>query len=143
MAVTINFYNKLGEYLGDSTMDADADTFTAELYNSTHVFTATNTIRANVSANALATANGYTNPGAALTSVTWVESAGTVTFDAANVTWTASGGAIGPSSDTVVYDNTATNDELVCSVDHDGDQTANDGANFSVNWNASGIFTIS
>lgn len=140
MAVTINFYDKLAEYVGDSTMDLDGDTFKLELYDTSHAFDATDTQRSDVSANALATANGYTNPGQALSSVTWVESSGTVTFDAADVTWTASGGSIA-ASDGVLYDDTATNDELCFSVDFDGNQTAGDGTNFVVSWNASGMWT--
>ncbi len=145
MAVTINFYDKLAEYIGDGTIDLDADTFKLELYNATHVFTATNNARANISANALATANGYTNPGQNLTSVTWVESAGSVTFDAADVTWSASGGSIA-ADDGVIYDDTVASpvvDALVCSVDFDGTQTAGDGTNFLVAWNASGIWVSS
>lgn len=144
MAVTINRYNKFAEYMGDASIDLDADTFTLELYNSSHTFTATHNQRSDISANALATANGYTNPGFNLTSVTWVESGGTVTFDAADVTWTASGGSIA-ADDGVIYDNTVTvpvTDPLMWSVDFDGTQTAGDGTNFVVTWNASGIFTL-
>ena len=63
MAVTVQTYEHFIELFGDNTIDLDGDTFTAELYNSTHTFTGTNTLRSDISANALATANGYTNPG--------------------------------------------------------------------------------
>lgn len=146
MAVTVNRYNKLVEYAGDNTMDLDADTFAIMLMNSSHVFTATNTVRTDVSANQIATANGYTQAtgagtGKLLTSVTWVESSGTVTFDAADVSWTASGGSIA-ADDAVLFDDTAALDELMFSFDFGGTQTATDGGNFNINWNASGIFTI-
>lgn len=146
MAVTINRYNTFAEFIGDATIDLDADTFKAELYNSTHVFTATHDFRNDISANALATANGYTNPGQNLASVTWVESAGTVTFDAADVTWTASGGSIGPADDGVIYDDSVAApgiDALCFSIDFDGSQTAGDGTDFKITFNASGIFTLS
>ncbi len=144
MAVIINFYNQFIEYVGDGGIDLDTDTFKLELYNSSHVFTAANNDRADISANALATANGYTNPGQNLTSVTWTESAGTLTFDAADTTWTASGGSIA-ADDGVIYSDTSTvpaADLLMCSIDFDGTQTAGDGTNFLVSYNASGIFTI-
>lgn len=143
MAVTINFYNKFIEYLGDNSIDADGDTFDIILLNATHTFTATHTQLTDVSANELSTGNGYTAGGTALTSVTWTESAGTVTFDAADVTWTASGGDIGPATDAVIFSDTSTGDLLMCSVDFDGAQTAGDGTDFQITWNASGIFTIS
>ena len=145
MAVTINKYNQFAEYFGDNSIDLDGDSFRLELYNSSHVFTATHNDRADISANALTTGNGYTNPGATLTSVTWVESSGTVTFDAADVTWTASGGSIA-ADDGVIYDDTATvpaADLLAFSIDFDGTQTAGDGTDFKVTFNASGIFTVS
>ena len=143
MAVSINFYAKFIEFAGDNSQDLDGDTFKAELYNSTHAFNSAHTVRADVLANALATSNGYTNPGQNLASVTWAESGGTTTWDAADVTWTASGGSIGPAADTVLYNFTHASDQLVCSIDHDGDQTAGDGTDFKVTLNAAGIFTIS
>lgn len=44
--------------------------------------------------NELATANGYTNGGLTLTSVTWTGSGGTATLAAANAVWTASGAGL-------------------------------------------------
>lgn len=142
MAVTINRYNQFPEYFGDNTIDLDGDTFKLELYDTSHTFTATNTVRANISANALSTGSGYTSPGQNLASVTWVNSSGTITFDAADVTWSASGGSIA-ASDGVIYSDTAASDELCYSVDFDGLQTAGTGTDFVVAWNASGIFTVS
>jgi hypothetical protein len=111
-------------------------------------FTATHTIRTDVSANQNATANRYTQAtggatGQALASVTWVEAGGTTTWNAADVTWAASGGSIA-ADDAVVFDDTATAavDALVCSIDFGGTQTAGDGTNFVITWNVSGIFTL-
>ncbi len=150
MVVTINRYNKWPEYFGDNTADLDADQLFQMLMNSSHVFTATNTIRTNVSANQIATANGYTQAtggltGKELASITWVESSGTVTFDAADTTWTASGGSIGPADDLVLFDDTTTAvvDALAYSIDFGGSETAGDGTNFVITWNGSGIFTVS
>jgi hypothetical protein len=44
--------------------------------------------------NELATANGYTNGGLALSSVGWNLAGSTATFSAGNAVWTASGGSI-------------------------------------------------
>ena len=146
MVVTINRYNKFPEYFGDNTIDLDAGAGNpkAELYNSTHVFTATHTQRSDVSANALATANGYTNPGQNLTSPTWVEASGVITLDAADNTWSASGGSIGPADDCVLYSDLATApvDALNYSIDFGGSETAGDGTDFKITFNASGIMTL-
>lgn len=143
---TINRYNQFPEYFGDNGIDLDDDTFNLALMNATHTFTATDNDWTDVSANDIGTGNGYTAAGQALTSVTWVESGGTVTFDAADVTWTASGGDIGPATDAVLYDDTSTvpvADLLAFSIDFEGSETAGNGTDFKVTWNGSGIFTVS
>lgn len=141
MAVTINKYNKFAEYFGEGVINLETDTFKLALMDTSHTFTATNTQWSDVSANELPTANGYTSPGQNLSTVSWDESGGTLTFDAADVTWSASGGSIA-ASDGVLYSDTATNDELCFSVDFDGLQTAGDGTDFIVAWHANGIFTV-
>ncbi len=148
MVVTINFYDEFMLHAGTEALASiglDANVFKAELYNSTHTFTAANNDRADISANALATNFGYTNPGKNLASVTWAQATGTTTWDAANVTWTASGGTIGPADDCVIYDDDSTSpaaDLLVCSIDFGGSENAGDGTDFLITFNASGIFTI-
>ncbi len=150
MVVSINRYNKWPEYFGDNTADLDDDAFYQMLMNASHVFTATNTIRTDVSTNQIATANGYTQAtgggtGEILLTTTWVESAGVVTFDAVDTTWTASGGSIGPATDLVLFDDTTTAvvDALAYSIDFDASETAGDGTDFKITWNGSGIFTVS
>jgi hypothetical protein len=149
MPVSINRYNKFPEYFGDNSIDLDDDAPYHMLMNSSHVFTATHTIRTDVSANQLATGNGYTQAtggltGKALGTPTWVESSGTITFDATDTTWTASGGAIGPADDCVLFDDTSTApvDALMYSIEFAQSETAGDGTNFVLTWNASGIFTV-
>jgi hypothetical protein len=137
MAVTINRYNKFPEYFGDNSMDLDFDTFTIILMNSTHTFTATNTLKSDISANEIPAGNGYTQGAETLASVTWVESSGTLTWDAADASWTASGGPIptsGDCTDAVIYDETATAPlDGLCGA----------GTDFIIAFHASGIFTLS
>jgi len=142
MAVTVNWYDHVSEILGDGTLDMDTHTFKIILLNSTHTFNAAHTQLSEITANQLATGNGYTQDNKALASVTWTQTSGTSTFDAADVQWTASGGAIGPARHAVIYDDTATNDEIVCNINFGADKTADDGTTFNINFNASGIFTI-
>jgi len=140
MAVSVNFYDHFLERMGDGGIDMDNDTFNVALMDSSHTYTAANTAWADVSANDIGTGNGYTAGGVALASVTWAQSSGTVTFDFANPSWTASGGDIGPATDAVI--RSATADLLVCSIDFGASHTAADGADFILNINASGLFTI-
>lgn len=146
MVVTISFYDQFMEFAGDNSIDLDGDVFNVELYNSTHTFTSTHTNRSQVSANALATGNGYTNPGQALTTPTWTTTTGVQTFDAVDTTWTASGGSIGPARHALIYDDTSTTpfaDLLMCDIDFGQDETAGTGTDFKITYNASGIFTVS
>jgi len=148
--VTFNRYNKLVEYFGDGTIDLDnaVDNFYIMLMNSTHVFTATHTLRTDVSANQIATAFGYVqstgaDTGKSLGTVTWVESSGTVTWDSPDIQWTASGGSIAADDGVVFADESVSVvDALMYSLDFGGTQTATDGGNFNINHNASGIFSI-
>ena len=149
MAVSINFYDKFVLYFGEGGIDLDGDTFDIILMNSTHTFTQANTNKADISANEIPTDNGYTQGAKTLGSVTWAESSGTITFDAADTVWAASGGYIpssGDCTDAVVYSETSTSpsaDLLMCSIDFGQAESAGSGTNFQITYNASGIFTIS
>ncbi len=89
---------------------------------------------ADVSASELSTGNGYTVKTKALAGVSLAEDDTndrlSVTWN--NVTWTASGGDIGPSPGAIVIDDTETDDVVVGYIDFGGDQTAVDGATGTV-----------
>lgn len=131
--------------MADGTIDLDTHTFKLLLTSSSYTPNAsTHTVKADVT-NELSTANGYTAGGATLTTVTWNRSGGTVTFDADNVVWTASGGSI-VARYAVLYSDTAASDELVGYVLLDttpADVTTTSGNTLTIAWNASGIFTLS
>ncbi len=141
MAITVTVYPEFIKALGDGAIDLANDTFKAILLNSTHAFNAAHDHKADIVANELSTANGYTAGGAAVASPTWSRSASTLTWDGTDVSWTASGGAIGPARYAVIYDDTHASDHLVLQIDFGADQTANDGFDFDLVFNASGIFT--
>jgi len=97
--------------------------------------------------NQLSTANGYTSGGAALGSVTWTRSGAVATFDAADTVWTASGGSITARYAVVrvvgTYDTLV--DPLIGYVLLDttpADVTATAGNTLTLQWNASGLFTV-
>ena len=145
MAASITLFNAFRESLGDGTIDLDTHTFKVLLLaTGAAAPVATNSVKTDLGSEH-ANANGYTTGGATLASVTWNRSGGTVTFDAADTTWTASGGSI-VSRYAVIYDDTATNDDLVAFVLLDttpADVTTTTGNTLTLQWNASGIFALS
>ena len=95
---------------------------------------ATHTVRADVTE--LGTANGYTSGGQS-TANTSGASSGTLTVTATNVTWTASGGSIGPFQYVFAYNDTPTSpaDPLIAYWDYGSALTLNDGESFTVKFN--------
>src|SRR6188768_1864814 len=91
MAASIAFYNNWAAQIAE-TVPRTAS-FKVTLHTSSYTFAATHQVYADLT-NELSTANGYTNTGLALSSVTFNRSGAVVTFDAADSVWTASGGSI-------------------------------------------------
>lgn len=147
MTASITFYDSFREYVADGTIDLDTDTFKVTLHTSTYTPNAsTHTVYADLT-NELSTAFGYTNGGATLGSVTWGHSGGAATFDAADTTWTASGGSIVARYAVIRKSGTANAivDALVAYVLLDttpADVTTTDTNTLTLAWNASGIFTL-
>ncbi|MHA2063796.1 MAG: hypothetical protein ACXABY_05355 [Candidatus Thorarchaeota archaeon] len=151
MAVTIDHYDQFVELMGDFATTYGGwpnDTLDIIIMNSTHVFTATNTVKTNISANEIPTGNGYTQGAEVLASVTSSQPvAGTWMLDAADASWTASGGPIptsGDATDAVVYDETVTVplDALMFDIDFGVAESAGDGTDFIISWDANGICRI-
>lgn len=141
MAVTVSFFNKFMENVGKGDINLATDTFQIILVNS-YTFDGTDEDLADIGAVELGTANGYTAGGVALSGLSFLYGSGVTKFDAADASFTASGGNIGPTTGAIIYDTTATDDKLVCYIDFDGSETANDGTEFKITFNASGIFTV-
>ena len=140
MAVTISLYNHTAKLFADGS-NAVGDTYKVQLY-STATFDATNTTLAGITGTEATTGTGYTAGGATLANaaVTTVTT-NDAKFDADDVTWTASGGSI-TASYAVIYNDTDANDPPLAFIDFDGSQSAGDGTDFKVVWNANGIFTF-
>ena len=140
MAVTISLYNHTAKLFADGS-NAVGDTYKVQLYSAA-TFDATNTTLAGITGTEATTGTGYTAGGATLANVAVT----TVTtndakFDADDVTWTASGGSI-TASYAVIYNDTDANDPPLAFIDFDGSQSAGDGTDFKIVWNANGIFTF-
>ena len=144
MTASITMYNSANLYLGNGSILLGADTLNVTLHTSSYVPNAnTQTVYADLT-NELATANGYTSGGVALSSVTWTNSTVTSTLAAANASWTASGGSI--TARYAVIRSTATHNARVAPLlayilldVTPADVTATSGNNFVLQWNASGV----
>lgn len=140
MAVTISLYNHTAKRFAEGS-NAVGDTYKVKLLTAA-TFNATHTTLAATGGTEVANANGYTTGGATLTSVAvTTETTNDAKFDAADVTWTASGGAI-TASYGILYNDTDTDDPPVAFIDFGGSESAGDGTDFKIIWNASGIFTF-
>ena len=140
MAVTISLYNHTARLFA-SGANAAADTYKLKLYSSA-TFDATDTTLSGLTGTEATTGTGYTAGGQSLANVAVT----TVTtndakFDADDVTWTASGGSI-DAAFAVIYNDTDANDPPIAFIDFDGTQSAGDGTDFKVVWNANGIFSF-
>jgi hypothetical protein len=88
-------------------------------------------------------APGYETGGKTV-AATWAESAGTVTFDVADVAWTATGGSI-VARFAVLYDDSASDKDLIayCLLDATpADITCTAGNTWTISMNVAGVFTL-
>lgn len=140
MAVSISLYNHTAKLFAEGSL-ASGDTYKVKLLSAA-TFDASHTTLAGTGGTEATTGTGYTAGGQALSNV----SVTTVTtndakFDADDLTWTASGGAI-TASYGIIYNDTDADDPPIAFIDFDGSQSAGDGTDFKIVWNANGIFTF-
>ena len=69
------------------------------------------------------------------------QSSGTYSLVTTDLVLTASGGTVGPFRYVAIYDDTATNDELICSFDYGSSITLNDTETFTLDFGSS-LFTL-
>ena len=147
MASTYNKFYAFTDYLvgnvSGQSMMFGSDTFKVMLTNTAPV--ATNSKYADVSAGELANGNGYTT-GGSVSVVSAANSSGIETVTAADVTFTASGGDLGPFQYAVFYDFTPSDKPLVCWFDYGEPITLRDQERFTVEPNSSSpngsLFTL-
>ena len=133
----ITLLNALKNDLALDLDDTTADRFKAMLVTSSYTPNfGTHDFKSDVTNEVSGT--GYDAGGKSLTSVTLTQSGGTITFDAADLTWAAS---TITARGAVVYDDSLTNDPLICYIDFGADKSSSAG-DFVLSFNASGIFTL-
>jgi len=138
MAVTTTLSNHFRFMLATKKIDftnSTGDAFKIILMNTTFAFDkAAHATLDDVTADQLGTNYGYTKDTKAVTviSVTEDDTNDVARVVFSDVTWTASGGAIGPSGAAIIYDDTTSDDTVVCCIDFGADGTAQDGFNFQI-----------
>ena len=140
---TFTFYNlwkeaQLDGNLTDSPIDLDGDTIKLALVNSTYTPAQTHDYFTDASANEVSGTN-YTAGGEVVT-VTVTESGGTVTVDGSDVTWTQNAGGFSNARYAILYKDAVT-DPMIGYIDFTSDK-GNVQGDLTVQWNASGIFTL-
>lgn len=113
MAVVITLSNHYKYQLSKKKVDLSADTLIAILMNNTYAFDKdTDATLANIASDQLATGNGYTQNNKELTTKVLTEDdtndKAVMTCD--DISWTASGGSIGPTGAAVLLDFSALDD---------------------------------
>lgn len=137
MAVTFTFYQDFAEKIGSEVHDLGNDAFKWALSNTLPV--ATHTQRSEITE--IASGNGYTQGTSGAVTQTYSETGGTATFGAsANVVFTASGGSIAQFRYAILYNDTATNDELIGYIDHGSAVDLADTQTYTIN--SGDYFTI-
>lgn len=132
MAITVTVSNHAKYQLGIGNLNITSDTIKIILMDDSFVFDPdAHATLADITANQLATGNGYTQDDKILTGVVAsendTEDKATWTFD--NATWTATGD-IGPIGAYVLYDDTTSDDTVISCVDFGTDYTISAGMSF-------------
>ena len=128
VATVPNHYKYL---LKTKQIDESSDTYKIILMNTTFTFDKdAHAELADVTADQLATAFGYTQDSKILTGVSVIENDTTDKAETrwASVSWTASGGSIGPTGAAIIYNDSVTGDPIACCVDFGIDKTIEDGS---------------
>ena len=127
--------------LGNGIIDLDSDDIRMALFQSTSNAETESVGNFSQLTNQTVSGNGYTTGGIRLTAVRWSELNGVNTFDANDITWTASGGSI-TAQIAVIYDNTDSNNTVICHSTLDPNTiNITTGNSLTVQINAAGIFT--
>lgn len=129
-----NKFNSFVEAVAEKVHNLGSDVLKVALTNSAPV--ATNTQLSNI------TEISYTNCSArTITVSSSSQSSGTYSLVCTDLVLTASGGTVGAFRYVVIYNDTATNDELICWFDYGSSITLNDTETFTLDFGSS-LFTL-
>lgn len=123
---TFNKFNSFVEAMAEKSHNLGADTLTVALCAAANAPVASNTVLANL------TQASYTNCSTrAITTSTSAQTSGTYKLVLTDLVLTASGGTVGPFRYVVIYNDTATSDELIGYYDYGSDVTLASGETFT------------
>ena len=133
---TYNKFNNFVEAVAEKTFDLQNDTLKVALTDTAPV--ATNSVLSDI------TEIDYTNcSDRTITVSSSSQTSGTYKLVLQDLTLTASGGSVGPFRYVVIYDDTATNDELIAWYDKGSEVTLQDGDTFTIDFDdTNGFLTI-
>jgi hypothetical protein len=135
-------YNKFNQFVADlatKVHNLNSDTLKILLTNTAPV--ATNTIKSNLTE--ISAGNGYAAGGSAAAFVSGTDPSGTYKLILSAVTFTASGGSIGPFEYAVLYNATAASGNLIGWWDYGTAITLTNGNSFTVSLDqTNGVFTL-
>lgn len=136
---TFTKFNSFVEAVAEKSHNLGADVLKVMLTLTAPV--ATNSVKADLTE--ITAGNGYTAGGTAATISSSSQTSGTYKLVLADVTFTASGGSFNNFRYAVLYNDTATNKELIGFWDYGATVTLTDGNSFIVDFDATnGVLTI-
>lgn len=136
---TFNKINTFVKAIAEKVHNLGSDVVKVMLTNTAPV--ATNTQKTDLTD--ITAGNGYTAGGTQATLVSSSQSSGLYTLKLNNVVFTASGGSIGPFRYVALYNDTATNKELIGWYDYGSSITLATGETFTTSFDATnGVLTI-
>lgn len=129
-------FEAFSEHLAEKVHNLDSDTLKVLLSNDAPSASG-DAVRADLTSE-LSTANGYTSGGADTQNAT-SRTGGTTSVTGVDITWTASGGSIGPFRYAVLYNDTPTSpaDPLIGYWDYGSSITLSAGETFTVDFGSS------
>lgn len=133
-----NKFNSFVEALGRKVHNLNADSLKVMLSNTAPV--AGNAVKTDITE--IAAGNGYVAGGTVSGTNSYVQTAGTAKLLSNDVVFTAAGGTIGPLRYAVLYNDTATNKELIGWWDYGSSVTLQIGETFTVDFDGvNGVLT--
>ncbi len=133
-------FNNFVHALNTGALDMATDTINVMLSNTAPV--ATNSLYADISGNEISSGNGYTTGGTTFTGTGSTNTSGTETVSASAVTFTASGGTIGPFRYFIIYDVTNSDQPLIAWYDYGSAITLSSGDTITITPTGSVLYTL-
>lgn len=136
---SFNKFNSFVEAMAEKVHNLGSDTLKVMLTNTAPV--ATNTKKADLTE--ISPGNGYVAGGTTVTITSSAQSSGTYKLVGNDVTFTAAGGSLGPFRYVVLYNDTATNKELIGYWDNGSSVTLADTESYPIDFSSSnGILQV-